>query len=71
MTVEERDYPMKFVFNNTNQESPWSRISAAININRIATFDQQAFLSGTNMGDVIFPINFLILIILTPFFVIC
>ena len=41
-----------FVFNNTNQESPWSRISASININRIATFDQQAFLSGTNTSGI-------------------
>ena len=37
-----------FVFNNTDEENPWSRISAAINVNRIANFDQQTSLSGNN-----------------------
>ncbi len=37
-----------FVFNNTDEENPWSRISAAINVNRIANFDQQISLSGIN-----------------------
>ena len=37
-----------FVFNNTDEEKPWSRISAAINVNRIANFDQQTSLSGNN-----------------------
>jgi len=41
-----------FVFNNTNQESPWSRVSAAINVNRIANFDQNAFVSGTNTSGI-------------------
>ena len=37
-----------FVFNNTKAESPWSKISAAINVNRMETFDQEASLFGTN-----------------------
>ena len=41
-----------FVFNNTNEESPWSRVSAAINVNRIANFDQNAFVSGTNTSGI-------------------
>ena len=37
-----------FVFNNTNEENPWSRISAAINVNRVTNFDNQTSLSGIN-----------------------
>ena len=33
-----------FVFNNTNEENPWSRISAAINVNRVTNFDNQTSL---------------------------
>lgn len=37
-----------FVFNNTDEKNPWSRISAAINVNRIANFNQKASLTGNN-----------------------
>ena len=37
-----------FIFNNTNQESSWTRISAAINVNRINNYDQKASISGIN-----------------------
>ena len=35
-----------FVFNNTNEENPCSRISAAINVNRMTNFDKKNSLSG-------------------------
>ena len=41
-----------FIFNNTNQESSWTRISAAINVNRINNYDQKASISGINKTGV-------------------
>ena len=40
------------VFNNTNLESPWLRISASISVNRIATFDQQVSVNGLNTSGI-------------------
>ena len=42
-----------FVFNNTNTDSPWSRISTAINVNRIETFDQQISVFGSNNKGIV------------------
>ena len=41
-----------FVFNNKDSENPWSRISAGLNINRVATFDQNAGLNGINSSGI-------------------
>ena len=41
-----------FVFNNKNTESPWSRVSVGINLHKIATYDQKAFVNGTNTNGI-------------------
>jgi len=41
-----------FVFNNTDPENPWTRISAGFNINRVATFDQNAGINGINSSGI-------------------
>ena len=41
-----------FVFNNTDTDSPWSRISAGMNSNRISKFDQDARVYGSNTTGV-------------------
>ena len=35
-----------FVFNNTNEKSPWKKISGSISINRVTTFDQRSSIVG-------------------------
>jgi hypothetical protein len=41
-----------FIFNNSDEENPWSRISLAINVNRMANFDNQTSLSGMNTSSI-------------------
>ena len=41
-----------FVFNNTDPENPWSRVSAGFNINRVATFDLNADINGVNSSGI-------------------
>lgn len=41
-----------FVFNNTNSESPWTRVSAGINSHRISKFDQNSRVKGFNTTGV-------------------
>ncbi len=41
-----------FVFNNTDSENPWSRISASFNINKVASFDQNAGINGVNSSGI-------------------
>ena len=41
-----------FVFNNKNTEGPWSRVSVGINLHKIATYDQKAFVNGTNTNGI-------------------
>ncbi len=41
-----------FVFNNTDTKSSWSRISAAINVNRISNYDQEASISGNGRNSI-------------------
>ena len=35
-----------FVFNNTNEKSPWKKISGSISVNRVTTFDQRSSIVG-------------------------
>ena len=41
-----------FVFNNKNSKNPWKRISASINVNRIASFENQFTLNGVNTNSI-------------------
>ena len=41
-----------FVFKNKNSENPWTRISASINVNRIASFENQFTLNGLNTNSI-------------------
>ena len=37
-----------FVFNNSNSESPWSRVSVGFNLHKIIQFNQNVFIDGNN-----------------------
>ncbi len=41
-----------FVFNKKNSENPWTRISASINVNRIASFENQFTLNGLSTNSI-------------------
>ena len=41
-----------FVFNNTNEKSPWKKISGSISINRVTTFDQRSSIVGPGKNSI-------------------
>ena len=41
-----------FVFNNSDKESSWSRISAGINFHKIIQFNQKASVNGNNVNGI-------------------
>ena len=41
-----------FVFNNTNEKSPWKRITASISINRVTNFNQRSSIYGAGKNSI-------------------
>ena len=41
-----------FVFNNSNSESPWTRVSVGINFQKIIQYDQKATVNGNNSNGI-------------------